>query len=469
MTPPATAGPALACLAQMPAWLRAPSEPNRVAEALRTVVPELAAGSLSVLVCGSKLRIKTDRPGWTASYDLVIAERGTQRQVRVSGTFVPPGPALAGIAISEGAFGSQAWRACLPNLGLELGTRPDDDGELPALSALTEPEEARRLLEEAIGADAHPAIRIRSVIPDVRRYKPGSRCTIYYGVALAEGSPGPSAVVAKTYRGDKGENAFVGMRALWSAGLGAGTTLALAEPLAYLSDLRVLVQAAVPEEMTLKELVRTAVTDGPPATMERLRRSLSQIATGLARMHASGVDHGVTVNWHDESAEIHELLDRLEPWLPEATTAARSLLGEAARLEAEVPAETAVPTHRSFRPAQVLLHNAGIAFIDFDGLCMAEPALDIAMFRASLRDAGTRALPSGATPAKQAETAEILDGLCDDFLDHYASRAAVSSQRVAVWETLHLLTSVLHCWSKVKPERLSTRIALLARHLDRQG
>ena len=65
------------------------------------------------------------------------------------------------------------------------------------------------------------------------------------------------------------------------------------------------------------------------------------------------------------------------------------------RLEAlrnVLPAGPLVPTHRSFRPAQILVHDDDIAFIDFDGTCQAEPGLDLALFRATLCDLSLRAL-----------------------------------------------------------------------------
>src|SRR5690606_41329562 len=52
----------------------------------------------------------------------------------------------------------------------------------------------------------------------------------------------PAVVVAKTYRGDKGQNAYDAMRALWRSPLGTSPTVRIAEPLAYLPELSVLVQ-----------------------------------------------------------------------------------------------------------------------------------------------------------------------------------------------------------------------------------
>ena len=82
-----------------------------------------------------------------------------------------------------------------------------------------------------------------------------------------------------------------------------------------------------------------------------------------------------------------------------------------------VPTGPLVPTHRSFRPAQVLIDGGDIAFIDFDGLCTAEPAIDVALFRAALRDATLRHAPDD--PASRRVREQAVSSACDEFLAAY--------------------------------------------------
>jgi len=124
-----------------------------------------------------------------------------------------------------------------------------------------------------------------------------------------------------------------------------------------------------------------------------------------------------------------------------------------------------VPSHRSFRPAQVLLHEGHIAFIDFDGFCEAEPAMDLARFRASIKQSVMRLGSDEERPEPSLHVLSELDGLCDLFLEEYARVAPVSRERVALWETLYLLESVLNCGLKLEPERLEGSMALLERHV----
>lgn len=465
----------LGVLSSIPAWLVAPARGEVVVDALTRAVPELVAGSLRIVECEPKLRLKSDRPGWSVSYELEVEDRdGVRSGVRLAGTLLPPGDDPMHGDHCDGTFGGPGWRCVLVDLGLDLATAHSDDGALPALASLTEPSAAAALLQEAIAAGPYPGMAIAAVRPDVRRYKPGSRCTIFYHLDLAPGSVGPSAVVAKTYRGDKGANAFSGMAALWTAMAGPEAPVVLAEPLAYLAELRVLVQSSVPEDQTLKELVRDAIVsfmaDGRREPLDTAAHRIDQTAEGLAALHGSGVSHGAVVLWDDELGEARELLERLAPNLSDVAAATAELLDDLDQLARRIPAGEAVPTHRSFRPAQVLLGDDRIAFIDFDGLCMAEPALDVALFRAALRDAGTRPLATAdASPTTFGAAADVLDDLGDRFLSRYQHLAPVSAARVALWENLDLVTSVLHCWTKVKPERLVTRIALLRRHLQQSA
>ena len=138
-------------------------------------------------------------------------------------------------------------------------------------------------------------------------------------------------------------------------------------------------------------------------------------------------------------------------------------------VDATVPADGLVSAHHDFRPAQVLLHQGRIGFIDFDGACSAEPALDLGRFRGKLRDIGMSALTCSGRPLTD-EAVEgrlrLLDSLCDDFLLAYREHAAVTPERVVLWEVTDLLTALLHTWTKVSVARVEPRLTVL-RHMLR--
>lgn len=491
---------------RLPDWLEAAVRPERLRAALTRHLPELSeAAGRFVLTRIDASRLRLSGGHWTGRYRLTLASRARDgggaggaaadgRQVELRGRLYPPGKLPPGPERpAEGvALGSPGWHCRLPALGLELETAAGaagdgaDDGDtaavaadaaLPALAQLTDPERARELLQRHVAAasPAYEGLRLAGCTPRVVRYKPGSRCTILFDLRYAAPDEAAargwsSLVVAKVYRGDKGRIAFEGMRALWRSPLGRGDVVAVAEPLAYLPDLRVLLQGPVGEERTLKELIRATIDAGTPAALAVLHGYLAKTAAGLAALHTSGVVIGKPHTLEAELAEVREVLGDLAAAVPDLAGAADPLLDRVEALAARHPADPPVPSHRSFRPAQVLLYQGRIGFIDFDGACQAEPALDLGLFRATLKDVGLIRKETdggGAPPPRDRQLAIYgqLDRACDAFLARYQERASVTAVRVRLWETLDVLAYVLRCWLKVKPERLWANMLMLERHL----
>ncbi len=469
----------LATFAALPDWLNAATDPETVVRSLSRAVPELASGELAIQECDiGHVRIKRDV--WTGVYALSVARAGSDQPttVELRGTILPPGyPAPAEVSGSGAAFGAEGWRAFLPDLRLALELRPPDEA-LPSLPILTDPERARELLERSIRA-ASPAyrdLRIESCEPKVMRYTPGSRCTILYRLTypagLAERRGWPELVVAKTYRGGKGRHAYAGMRALWDAPFAKSGGVALAEPLAFLPDLNVLVQGPIREEQTLQRLIETAVRRGSPETDEALAMFVSKTAAGLAGLHRSGVRFGDVRTWDDELAEVRGVVDTLASAVPPIAEAAAPLLAWLEARAAGVPADPVATAHGTFRPGQVLLHQGEIGFIDFDSFCQAEPALDLSLFLRRTKDIALSAPDAEGGPSGRATQAALLaraEAICEHFLREYEAHNPVSRERIALWEALDLFTLVLHSWTKVKPERLSNAMFALEHHLHKLG
>jgi hypothetical protein len=419
-----------------------------------------------------RLRLKDGASSWRASYRLVLSGQGDEaRRLRLSGTLEQPSTAGRdpGGAASSGPVGAPGWQVRLPELGLSLAVE-GGDAALEALPDLTEPDRARPLLEAAIrSGGTYPDLRIEGCTAEVMRYKPGSRCTVRYGLELGPGAQEqgwPEVVVAKTYHGDKGANAYAGMRALWDTPLSRGDVVTLAAPLAYLPEQRVLVQGPVPEDGILKDLVRATFAAGaePPA-VAALDAVLARTAAGLAALHRSEAWHGELLTFEDEWAEVEGVVGRLADPVPETEGAAAALLARIDEAAGRTPADPPRPSHTSFRPAQVLLHGDRIGFIDFDGFGRAEPGLDLGLFLGTTANVAVR-----AAPADQREAAlATMDELISRFLRRYQDDAPVSVERVALWQALALLTAVLHCWTKARPDRLAPNLLLLEHHVRSVG
>jgi hypothetical protein len=474
----AAAASSLRGLAEPPAWLLAASDPSAVHAALAAGIPELAAGELRLRsVDVRRLRVAGD--SWSGVYRLSLTPAGTgeERTVELRARVRPPGREPPDRPSCDVPFGAPGWRASLPALGVELETERRDT-VLAALPYLTDPGDSRRLLEDSIRAasPAYAALRVERCRPEVMRYKPGSRCTVRYALEFAaEPAAGawPTPVVAKTYNDHKGANAYAAMRALWGSPLRTSEAVRIAEPLAFLASENVLVQGPVPGEHTLKQRLRAAFEHSPPRLGTELPPLFARTGRALAELHGCGVELGEAVTFEDELAEIEELGARVTGALPQLAGEGDALLARLRVAAAAQPAGPLRPAHRSFRPAQVLVSGDEIGFIDFDGFCRAEPALDLALFRATVKDVGLRAAAGRAgeapAPDELAVAAEALDELCEGFLEGYEAVAPVARDRVALWEALDLLTAVLHCWSKAKFEWLHQRLRVLDEHLQANG
>jgi hypothetical protein len=467
----------------MPDWLVNAVQGERVCRVLTHSIPEFASGTLILQKCRAKhMLLSNAGTGWTGTYHLTIAEP-TARQphiVSLLGTLIPRDQAAADQARTAVPFGSDGWRWYVPELHLAFQTHPPET-QLAALAELADPEKARTFLEQSIQANApaYRELRIESCRPQVLRYHPGLRCTIGYHLTyasdLAAGHNWPAFVVAKTYDGDKGQLAYDSMQALWASSLGTSGAVRIAEPLAYVPELKLLLQGPIPGEQTLQGLLETTLDVHTPEALADLDDYLHKTAVGLAELHNAGVGIGNPHSWEDELTGVRAFVQRLTARVPELAGAATSLFTCLESLGTTCPPDSSVPTHGTFRPSQVLLDDGQIGFIDFDSFCQAEPAMDLALFMVTTIDRGMNAVHT-----EQRGTADIpldtvsldrltkLESITETFLAYYARLRPVSRSRVALWEALNILELMARCWERVKPARLNHIIPMLERRLHAQ-
>lgn len=456
----------------LPEWLASVMRPERLAASLSEVVPELVDGRLSLVSCATEqLRAKGER--WLVRCLVTVSrgESGDPRQVALVGVLHPPGSEAAQPRPGDlSPFGTAGHRVWLPDLGLDLAAEEEDVG-LPSLGDLVAPQPSAGILEALLRTGGRDGVRVASSLPTVMRYKPGSRCTIRYDVTYEPTSSDlPSTVFAKTHQGEKGIRAHEAMTALWQSTLAGGGRVVLAEPLGYLPEEHIQLQGPVPEGPILKDLCHEAFETADPVLLAQLRPRLRACAHALAALHSSGVVLPERTGMADEIAAAQETLDELSASIPEVASWARPALALIEAADRAAAADPEVSSHNSFSPAQVLLGPAGPAFIDFDSAAMGEPAMDIGRFCAGLRCVGVPALakhPDGYHVDRLRARLALMDELCDEFVRDYQARAPVTAERIVVWESLDLLASLLHTWTKGRIEKVAPRLATLRHQLLR--
>ena len=348
----------LAAFETVPDWLAAGMSPERVGAALCGAVRELATGELRLVECVPEL-LRAKERDWVARYRVrVESGSGEVREVTLIGRLWPPGREVPAEVVGSGggtaAFGEAGWGCWLPGVRLDLRVEQRDPG-LPALPVLTEPRLAAELLQRVLRERGYVGARITGCAPRVVRYKPGSRCTVVVDLAYAEpvGRPvPPDRVVLKTHHGDKGLTAWAAMNALWDRPEVWRGKVHLAEPLGFLPADLILVQGPVPEEQTLKDLVRAAVGAGTPEALAGLRAALDRTAVALAAIHGSGARFGRETTLAGELDDIAEVAERLAWTVPALADGAGSFLARHRELDAGCPAGVTGPAHHGFRPAQ---------------------------------------------------------------------------------------------------------------------
>ena len=174
----------------IPPWLAAALDADQVMMALNRHVPEFASGALTLRDCAiDQLHLKDTKGEWGRNWLLTVADAEGERLIPIRVTLIAPGlPAIDHPAATL-PLESSDWQCWLPEVGLLCKRgRSKKDKELPSLKMLTDAEQARALLEQALRAQAagYEQVSIRSCTPEVLSNKPGKsaiiRYTLDYGV-----------------------------------------------------------------------------------------------------------------------------------------------------------------------------------------------------------------------------------------------------------------------------------------------
>lgn len=464
----------------LPDWMMAARDPDRICAAFSEAIPEFRSGQLILHACDSS-NIRYKGENWQGFYELTVSKPGESvtREIHLDGVLTAPARSSGRPLLVENSLGSKEWHAVIPALNLELWTK-QPEGVLSALDMLTDPEQSREYLMSRIraGSPAYQGLQIQASHPKIVRYKPGSRCTIVYQLDYPADADSdhrwPELVVAKTYRKEKGQSAYESMRAFWNTALSASTLVKIAEPLAYDAEMKVMIQGPIRQEITLKEMTVMAVKAGTDESFDDLTEVMRKTARALAELHQSGTKLDTLYGWEDDEEQTRESIQELSVPVPQLAAAGIPFLEKLNILEASSEPDPRIPSHGTFRPAQVLMYQGEIGFIDFDSSCMAEPAKDLGLFLCAFLRAGMATvkfddIEVSSEPLDEAARLrrfERLIAVSEKFLDEYERHAMpVNRQRVALFEALELFILILHAWTKIKVRELNDIMFVLEHFL----
>lgn len=474
-TPYAEALDAVERLARPPDWLHAITSPEQVTAALRR---RLAGTGVTVEGARTeRVRVKGGR--WTVRCLATLGgSDDALATVTLAGTVTPPSAApppspqtaAAGVPPDHPPGTARpglvpGTRLRLPDLGLDLTVVEPDapDPELPVVPDLLDHARAAELLARALGSRAPGGLRVHEAW--VLRQKLGSRCTVGYRIGpVPDGVP--DRVVAKAYADDTGERCYAAMTALHLSRHDF-----LAEPLAYLPEERVLVQGWVDGDTTLKELVQRSLSGGDPAVTVAAETGLVRTGRALSHLHRGTASYAPARPYAEAVARVRAELAEAATIAPDLAAGLGPVLDALSETDLRHPPGAPVPSHGSFRPAQVLTSSGAVTVIDLDSAGLAEPGADLGIFLGGLDSLGVSDLEAaGDLPrGTMQRRARVLDGLGGMFLAGYGRVDRATLVRAQLWQGLELVTSVLHAWTHGRPGRAGARSALLRHHLARSS
>jgi aminoglycoside phosphotransferase (APT) family kinase protein len=207
----------------------------------------------------------------------------------------------------------------------------------------------------------------------VLKHHPGRRCTIEITVRAARGQ---ASLVGKVYASDRSD-VYQAMQAIRRSGFGPEEALSIPEPLAYVPELRLLLQEHVRGP-------RAKVIVLAPDEADRTRAA-GRAARWLAKFHAVAPRTG-------RPAELTEQLEAVERWSQRIARLGEPVAGQARRLARRL-GEEAPPTYRgdlcaghgSYDCHQIILAEGRTVTVDWDGYDVADPCRDVARFVVALQ------------------------------------------------------------------------------------
>lgn len=397
------------------------------------------------------------------------ADGGPERECALLGTAPETGAFLAGEACQalRGHPALAPFREpalVLEDLRLALCIFPLDPA-LPALAELTGAHGAGLLAPHL--SECRAGARIERVEHELRHYKPFKRAVLRITVTFGAQGPRPRALYAKLFRDDRGALLQREQSELWRAAKNLHA-LRMPEPLGYIAGRRVLLMGEAPGVPALIDWINCLESGIPlPAGVDlgRLERCMAVVAETLAELQATPIRPGARRSYARElarSAKDRELLrGEFGREFPELAARAENLLR---RLEALAPAhEELRPAHGGFRHKQTVGNEHDLTLIDWDGLCLADPALDAGTFLLRLR----------REPLRSPGQAPALEHLAAGFRAQFLARAPhVTAERLALYEGLALTEGMLRCLRRAPKEHdmpaLIRNLALAAEvELDR--
>ena len=276
------------------------------------------------------------------------------------------------------------------------------------------------LAGEALSKHLRPAAgsgAVRLTGWKVLKYQCGRRCVIAYETAGQDGQAAAQSIIGKVFRDQRGQKYFNVQNALWEGGFDADAAdrIAVAEPIAYVSEMSMLVQAHA-----------TGLPFDQLLDVPGLEERAALAAAAIAKLHDFGMRLPVTYTLDVELANLEGWSAALCALRPDLASTFGLQLARLRSLAGDVPPVDLVPVHRDFHYGQLLFSGRSVTIIDLDLLALGDPAIDVANFAAHLQ----------FLAIQFRQDLHALDQAKEAFLQVYLRRRPMpaAAQRLAFYE-----------------------------------
>jgi hypothetical protein len=332
----------------------------------------------------------------------------------------------------------------IPSLGMRVYRFPNDP-TLPSLTKALDSQTVSAALAEALPEFQASAARILRCDVKLLRFRPERRCTVRLNVWLREKESGAiynRVLYGKIYHDlEKAGHVYQQMLSLSSSISAKDGRILFATASAFLPDLAMVLQEPM-EGVPLDSLISCDTEACDPRGVA----GTVAAASALAAFHTNGLTAGKPRSINSELArfkkrgarigqvdpglgsDIIKLADALSAWLDSL----------------EQWGATTCLVHGDCKPAQFLIKDQQVALLDFDHCGMADPAVDVGTYLATLQQMKVReTIKNRGQPAP---CASWLPGLKRQFLEAYCSASGYPPEfwhRAAWYEAAALLRKAI--------------------------
>ncbi len=281
------------------------------------------------------------------------------------------------------------------------------------------------------------------------RYKPGNRCVIRYQLKLKVDFPKsqaklPLTIFGKVYANPaQAQSVQALQQQLYMEQLQQNNTPLLPQPLGSVAAIGLTFNEAIqpmePDAIDKEDYwfsLRTGTRALQPALIRGKggqvlqplipEEELRLTAQALARLHGSKV--AISGAPRTGAKEAKRALERAaliaQRYMAQASEVQQLAQQLADRLSSQQPSEY-WPAHGGFKASQLLFHSHRVFVVDFDGFCLADPALDVGYFLAYLRPSGLWYHKQGMREWFEAAAATFRQAYGEAMAFHRARPAAI--------------------------------------------